>query len=324
MARLPVPSSDDGTWGQILNDFLAVSLSGDGTIKAGVITESNLSPAAQSKLNANTGIPPDGSVTEAKLDSAAQAKLNSGGVASVNTRTGAVTLTKTDVGLANADNTSDANKPVSTATQTALNLKANDNAVVHNTGAETVAGVKTFSSSPIVPTPGSGTAAANKTYVDTAVAGAGGGAGVGSATPSALGTAAAGSSTSASHEDHVHPTTGLTLATGGGVEGLSNVSNATGATSLNLANGNVFNVTLTGNVTFSFTGATNNKACSFTLYVSQNGAGNHNIIWPGGVLWAGGTIPTPSLSGNTVDIYVFESISGGTVWFGAMAGANYH
>jgi hypothetical protein len=34
-------------------------------------------------------------------------------------------ITKTMVGLGNADNTSDANKPVSTATQTALNLKAN-------------------------------------------------------------------------------------------------------------------------------------------------------------------------------------------------------
>ena len=34
-------------------------------------------------------------------------------------------LTKSDVGLANVDNTSDANKPVSTATQTALNAKAN-------------------------------------------------------------------------------------------------------------------------------------------------------------------------------------------------------
>lgn len=34
-------------------------------------------------------------------------------------------LTKAQVGLSNVDNTSDANKPVSTATQTALNLKAN-------------------------------------------------------------------------------------------------------------------------------------------------------------------------------------------------------
>lgn len=49
------------------------------------------------------------------------------------------TLTKTDVGLANVDNTSDANKPVSTAQQTALDLKAN------LAGGNTFAGDQTFS-----------------------------------------------------------------------------------------------------------------------------------------------------------------------------------
>ncbi|UDL16444.1 hypothetical protein SEA_ZOOMAN_203 [Microbacterium phage Zooman] len=38
---------------------------------------------------------------------------------------GNITLAKGDVGLGNADNTSDANKPVSTAQQTALNAKVN-------------------------------------------------------------------------------------------------------------------------------------------------------------------------------------------------------
>lgn len=46
-------------------------------------------------------------------------------VTSVNGYTGTVVLSKADVGLGNVDNTSDLNKPVSTATQTALNLKAN-------------------------------------------------------------------------------------------------------------------------------------------------------------------------------------------------------
>lgn len=46
-------------------------------------------------------------------------------VLSVAGQTGAVTLAKGDVGLGNVDNTSDANKPVSTAQQTALDLKAN-------------------------------------------------------------------------------------------------------------------------------------------------------------------------------------------------------
>lgn len=48
-----------------------------------------------------------------------------GQVSSVAGRTGAVTLTKSDVGLSAVDNTSDVNKPVSTAQQTALNAKEN-------------------------------------------------------------------------------------------------------------------------------------------------------------------------------------------------------
>lgn len=57
-------------------------------------------------------------------------QLTAGGdVTSVAGRTGAVVLTKTDVGLVNVDNTSDANKPVSTAQAAAdaLNLKIANN-----------------------------------------------------------------------------------------------------------------------------------------------------------------------------------------------------
>lgn len=46
-------------------------------------------------------------------------------VTSVAGKTGVVTLVKADVGLTNVDNTSDTNKPVSTAQQTALDAKAN-------------------------------------------------------------------------------------------------------------------------------------------------------------------------------------------------------
>jgi hypothetical protein len=44
-------------------------------------------------------------------------------VTSVNTKTGDVVLDKTDIGLSNVDNTSDADKPISDATQDALDLK---------------------------------------------------------------------------------------------------------------------------------------------------------------------------------------------------------
>ena len=50
-------------------------------------------------------------------------KLSSAPVTSVNNKTGAVSLKASDVGLGNVDNTSDANKPISNATQAALNDK---------------------------------------------------------------------------------------------------------------------------------------------------------------------------------------------------------
>lgn len=71
----------------------------------------------------------------------------------VNTPTGIV---KGDVGLANVDNTSDASKPVSTAGQTALNLKAN---LVS----------PTFTGTVTVPTPSNATDVATKGYVDSNV-----------------------------------------------------------------------------------------------------------------------------------------------------------
>ena len=63
------------------------------------------------KQGAGVTIAADGTLTAA------------GAVSSVNTRTGAVVLTKTDVGLANVDNTADAAKPISTATAAALTNK---------------------------------------------------------------------------------------------------------------------------------------------------------------------------------------------------------
>jgi hypothetical protein len=48
-----------------------------------------------------------------------------GAVDSVNGQTGVVVLDAGGIGLGNVDNTSDLNKPISTATQTALNLKQN-------------------------------------------------------------------------------------------------------------------------------------------------------------------------------------------------------
>lgn len=62
--------------------------------------------------------------TEASKLAGIQAGAQVNTVTSVAGKTGAVTLVKDDVGLGNVDNTADLAKPVSTATQTALNGKA--------------------------------------------------------------------------------------------------------------------------------------------------------------------------------------------------------
>lgn len=109
----------------------------------------------------------------------------------------------------------------------------------------------------------------------------------------------------------------------GGQETVSTNSAATGAVTLNLANGNVFNLTLTGNVTFTFSGATSGKACSFAAYLKQDATGTRTVTWPASVKWAGGVNPSISTAANAIDIVVFESIDGGTTWYGSLVGTAF-
>jgi hypothetical protein len=57
MARLPIPGSDDGTWGDVLNDYLAVEHDSDGSLKNGYkkpssgIPKTDLESAVQTTLN---------------------------------------------------------------------------------------------------------------------------------------------------------------------------------------------------------------------------------------------------------------------------------
>jgi hypothetical protein len=87
---------------------------------SGVINNTDL----QSKLNSKA----NGSdvYTKTQVDTSLGLKANSANPTFTGTVTG---ITKDMVGLGNVDNTSDASKPVSTATQTALDLKANSSDV---------------------------------------------------------------------------------------------------------------------------------------------------------------------------------------------------
>ncbi len=196
MARLPQPGGDSGNWGTILNDYLAQSLKSDGTIKDNAVTSSALAPnsvtatnipngtvtepllssAVQTKLNNPSGVPDASPTTKGIVQLAGDLAGTaasptvpglSGKEPTITAGTTSQyyrgdksfqTLDKSAVGLANVDNTSDANKPVSTATTTALNAKLNtaqldvDGTLAANSDAK-LASQK-----------------ATKTYVDTQVA----------------------------------------------------------------------------------------------------------------------------------------------------------
>ena len=138
MSRLPTPGSDDGTWGDILNDYLEVSHNADGTLKDGTVTDATVANSAaisQSKI--------------ANLSSDLAGKADNSAVVH-NTGNETVGGTKTFTAAPAVPDGSFTEAKVANLT-TDLAAKAADSAVVHNTGAESVAGVKTFTSAPVVP-----------------------------------------------------------------------------------------------------------------------------------------------------------------------------
>lgn len=90
-------------------------------------TAQSTNPVTSSGIKTYADTKKTEAVAAAKSYTDDQIKAVTGGagvVTSVNGKQGAVTLAKGDIGLGNVDNTSDANKPISTATQAALNAKA--------------------------------------------------------------------------------------------------------------------------------------------------------------------------------------------------------
>lgn len=117
MARLPIPGSDVGTWGSVLNEFLSVALNSDGTLKRDPDIDNAQSKTEKGQPGGYAALNSSGVVPTSQLPVITQA------VSSVNSRTGDVTglaeqsdlqshisdtgnphaVTKAQVGLAQVD-----------------------------------------------------------------------------------------------------------------------------------------------------------------------------------------------------------------------------
>ena len=95
-------------------------------------------------------------------------------------------------------------------------------------------------------------------------------------------------------------------------------ANSSTAITLDLANGTVQIITLTGNATVTMPTATAGK--SFILLLKQDGTGSRTITWST-VKWAGGTTPTITGTASRQDIFSF--FADGTNWYGTTIGLNY-
>jgi hypothetical protein len=81
---------------------------------------------------------------------------------------------------------------------------------------------------------------------------------------------------------------------------------------MDLALGQVFSRTIAANTTFSFSNVPGGRAVTVVLHLTN--AGSRTNTWPASVKWAGGAAPTLTAAG--VDILVFFTDTGGTLWHG--------
>ena len=93
----------------------------------------------------------------------------------------------------------------------------------------------------------------------------------------------------------------------------SALGSVSGATTINLLNGNFFSATVAGATTWTFSNPlASPNACGFVIELTNAGASA--ITWPAAVKWPGGTAPTLTAAG--VDVLVFITDDGGTNWRG--------
>jgi hypothetical protein len=92
---------------------------------------------------------------------------------------------------------------------------------------------------------------------------------------------------------------------------------------LNLNNGNIFNILLNANIltiTISnIPSSTHN--ISFTIIFTADGTARA-VNWPNTVIWPSGNAPSITSTAGKIDVFSFTSNDGGSTWIGFVGGQN--
>ncbi len=95
----------------------------------------------------------------------------------------------------------------------------------------------------------------------------------------------------------------------------------TGTKTLDLSQGNVFDMTLSGTTTFVFSNpSASGKACSFTLIIRQPST-LRTVTFPSSVKWDNDVVPDFATSKTA--ILTFVTVNGGTRWYGVVSGTRF-
>jgi len=98
-----------------------------------------------------------------------------------------------------------------------------------------------------------------------------------------------------------------------------------GTLTLDLESGNVFEVTLTQDVTsLSLVHPPSaGRAGSCSLILKQDAVGGRAFTWPASVKWAGGAPPAITSAADAIDVYALITRDGGATWFGFPGGQDF-
>jgi len=365
MARLPVPGADDGSWGNVLNDYLQVAHTANGALKADAVSSAALqdNSVTNAKLDAGTGSngqvltknsSASGGLEWASAAGSPDATTTSKGLVQLSGDLSGTASAPTVPALADKANTSttisagtgltgggdlSADRTLSANFGTAAGTIAqgNDSRI---TGAEQTAnkgtanGYAGLNSSTVVPTTqlGSGTATSStflrgdNTWAAAPVTSVAGKTGAVALVKADVGLGNVDNTSDADKPVSTAQQTALDgkiNVTNGGGETYFDAGNSGSAISINLANGNVQKVTLTANCTITLTSPASGTFRSLLLYVFQDGTGSRTVTWPASVKW--GTIGTPVLStvAGKMDKILLDTVDGGVTWYGAPGPGGY-